>query len=155
MKKLIKALFMVVPAILFVFSVCLITDFAFDKLIETNSVVSLMISSGDRTANSFPEFEYDLEEPVVVPVVSEKTLPEGIDYATEDMPIIKYGTNWATLNVDGWNTTDIPVYFGDSDEILTKGAGQWSGSFFCGLEKNCVISAHVMTWFYEIVIASK
>lgn len=150
MKKLIKALFMVVPAILFVFSVCLITDFAFDKLIETNSVVSLMISSGDRTANSFPEFEYDLEEPVVVPVVSEKTLPEGIDYATEDMPIIKYGTNWATLNVDGWNTTDIPVYFGDSDEILTKGAGQWSGSFFCGLGKNCVISAHVMTWFYEI-----
>lgn len=148
MKKLMRALFMVVPAVLFAFSVCLLTDYAFNSLIESNPAFSLLLSSSDRAAKDSLKFEYDLEEPV--PTIKEEELPEGIDYATEDMPTIMFGTNWATLNVDGWNTVDIPVYFGDTDEILTKGAGQWNGSFFCGLGKNCVISAHVMTWFYEI-----
>lgn len=148
MKKLMKLVFMTVPAILFAFSVYLLTDYAFNTLLETNSLLSMMLSSSDRASVNAGGFEYDLTEPE--PVFDVSALPDGIEYATEDMPRIMYGNNWATMNVEGWNTVDIPVYFGDSDEILTKGAGQWNGSFFCGQGGNCVISAHVMTWFYEI-----
>ncbi len=151
MKKLFKALFMTVPAILFAFSVYLIFNFTFNSLLENNSVLSLLLSAGDRSYSNQVGFEYDLTEPAVIePIVNDKELPMGIEYSDQPMPIINYGTVWATMNVEGWDTKDIPVYFGDSDEILTKGAGQWNGSFCCGLGKNCVISAHVMTWFYEI-----
>ncbi len=66
-------------------------------------------------------------------------------------PSIAYGSNWATLNVEGWTkNTDIPVYFGDEDNILSKGAGMWIGSRFCGQNGKTVLSAHVTTDFYEL-----
>lgn len=64
--------------------------------------------------------------------------------------VIPFESQWATLNVDGWEERDIPVFFGDSKAILKKGAGMWFNSRFCGQGGKTVLSAHVTRHFYEI-----
>lgn len=66
------------------------------------------------------------------------------------IPPIKYGTQWATLNVDGWGERDIPVFFGDENALLRKGAGMQFSSRFCGQGGRTVLSAHVTAHFYEL-----
>ena len=147
MKKIVKFIFMLVPAVCFALAVYYLTDYAYSKLLETNAAFNMLISSADtieREADA--KLNESLEEEFIV-IDNE---PEIITKSDETIPTINYGSRWATLNIDGWNTKDIPVYFGDTDDILSKGAGQWNSSFFCGLGKNCVLSAHFMTWFYEI-----
>lgn len=148
MKKILKLLLMLIPIICFALAIYLLTDFAYNRLLENNSIFNLLISSSDSLSQkSDALFDGDAEDEFIVP--EEKA--ESIVYSGEYFPtVIKYGAKWAVLNIENWKMKDIPVYFGDSDEILSKGAGQWIGSSFCGLEKNCVLSAHVMTWFYEI-----
>lgn len=66
------------------------------------------------------------------------------------IPVITYGSQWASLNVEGWERHDIPVYFGDEDALLKKGAGMRFNSRFCGQGGRTVLSAHVTSYFYEI-----
>ncbi len=83
-------------------------------------------------------------------VISENTssLSESED---DEFPSIAFESRWATLSVEGWTKNkSVPVYFGDSNEILHKGAGMWIGSRFCGQNGKIVVSAHVTTDFYEL-----
>ncbi len=66
------------------------------------------------------------------------------------IPPIFYGEQWATLNVDGWEERDIPVFFGDENALLRKGACMSFNSRFCGQGGRTVLSAHVTRHFYEI-----
>lgn len=66
------------------------------------------------------------------------------------LPVIEYGSQWATLNVDGWKERDIKVFFGDDDVLLRNGAGMRVASRFCGQGSRTVLSAHVTRHFYEI-----
>lgn len=66
------------------------------------------------------------------------------------IPAIYYGEQWATLNVDGWEERDIPVFFGDENALLRKGAGMRFNSRFCGQGGRTVLSAHVTAHFYEL-----
>ena len=146
MKRVLQASFMAVPAICLAFAVYFLFDYVFVSTVNSNPLI--------RLAFNFVSDSQDIGDVLSVGVndrfIVYDDLPDGIEYADGEIPVISYGTKWALLNIEGWETKDIPVYFGDSDEILTKGAGQWNGSYFCGLGKNCVLSAHVMTWFYEI-----
>ncbi len=65
-------------------------------------------------------------------------------------PLIPYESQWATLNVQSWETKDIKVFFGDNKAILKKGAGMWVNSRFCGQNGKIVLSAHVTSHFYEM-----
>lgn len=65
-------------------------------------------------------------------------------------PVIPYESQWATLNVDGWQRRDVKVFFGDNTAILRKGAGMWINSRFCGQNGKTVLSAHVNSFFNEI-----
>lgn len=69
-----------------------------------------------------------------------------------EFPVIPYESQWATLNVDGWEKKDIKVFFGDNDGLLRKGAGMWINSRFCGQNGKIVLSAHVTTDFYELEV---
>lgn len=68
------------------------------------------------------------------------------------LPSIDYGSQWATLNVDGWERRDIKVFFGDESAFLRKGAGMWLNSRFCGQNGKIVLSAHVTSDFYELEV---
>ncbi len=86
----------------------------------------------------------------IVNEIKEPTVIETVAEPVEEFPRIDYESQWATLNVEGWSRRDIPVYFGDSDEILSRGVGMWFGSRFCGQGGKTVLSGHVMTDFFEI-----
>ena len=66
------------------------------------------------------------------------------------IPVIPFGSQWATLTVDGWKKRDIKVFFGDTGDLLKKGAGMWLNSRFCGQNGKLVLSAHVTSYFSEL-----
>ncbi len=78
------------------------------------------------------------------------TRPEDVEPDPGHIPVIPFESQWATLTVDGWEETEIPVFFGDSTAILKQGAGMWFNSRFCGQGGKTVLSAHVTRHFYEI-----
>lgn len=81
------------------------------------------------------------------------TIPEIVIPEDEDQfPVIPYLSQWATLNVEGWEKKDIKVFFGDTKEILKKGAGMLLNSRFCGQGGKIVLSAHVTTDFHELEV---
>jgi sortase A len=61
-----------------------------------------------------------------------------------EMP--KFGTYYAMLSFDSIGT-DLPLYFGDSKQILKKGAGQYIGSFIPGYNRPILIAGHNNTYF--------
>ncbi len=143
MNKTLKAILMTIPAIILVVAVLVSTHSIYSAFVKDNLIASLIISTNNSAGNQDKTDNTD-------EIVFSEEMPEAIEHTDEVFDIIYFGNQWAVLNVDGWNNTDIPVYLGDTDEILTKGAGQWIGSYSCGLGKNCILSANVMTYFYEI-----
>jgi len=125
-----KGTILIVPFLLFITAVFLATLWVFKYVIAESAYFSFAVNNQIVT-NS---------EPVTTSLFS-----DGLE-----VPVIKYESKWATLNVDGWKTTDISVYYGDNDTILKKGAGFWNGSNFCGENGKIVISAHVNRYFKEI-----
>lgn len=53
----------------------------------------------------------------------------------------KYGSIYATLKIPSISL-ELPVYFGDTKEILSKGVGHYSGSFFPGENGSIIMGAH-------------
>lgn len=53
----------------------------------------------------------------------------------------EYGTQYATIEIDKIDV-DLPVYFGDTLEILKKGVGHSSGSYFPGEGGSIVYMGH-------------
>lgn len=147
MNKTVKGILLSVPAVIIVLLLYLVSTGSYNYIKNNSSIASLLISSIPEN-NVSKDMTSDND--IAKENVSELEFPDGIVQSKEELEAIPYGTNWATLNIDQWETVDIPVYFGDTADILAKGAGQWIGSYFCGLGKNCIISANVMTWFYEI-----
>ena len=73
-----------------------------------------------------------------------------VDYP-ESFPVIGYGQQWATMCVEGWDrAVNIPMYFGDDDDLLKKGAGMSFKSSFPGQGGRTIVSAHVTREFYEL-----
>ncbi len=118
-------------------TVCAVLVFVYSFFIKNNSYFRLVVIP-DKSA---------------VPIESEiqdGTVIDNVDKPLEKLPLIRYETQWATINVEGWKKADIPLYFGDNRAILAKGAGLWNGSKFCGQGEKIVVSAHVTSDFYEI-----
>ena len=53
----------------------------------------------------------------------------------------EYGTSYATIKIDKIDV-DLPVYFGDTLEILKKGVGHSSGSYFPGEGGSIIYMGH-------------
>ncbi len=76
---------------------------------------------------------------------------QGDTVPLSDFPVLKWGDRWATMSVDELpdaSINDAPVYVGDNETILKKGAGKYFGSRFCGEGGKIVISAHCNMAFY-------
>ena len=142
MNKKLKALLLSTPAVLIIVSVLLLTFWIYSYFTQKSMLGSLILNNNP--------VQITLEIEKADNSIFSSNIPDGIEYSDKTINQIDFGTQWAKINVAGWSATDIPVFFGDTSEILAKGAGQWIGSYFCGLGKSCIISANVMTHFYEI-----
>lgn len=79
---------------------------------------------------------------------SAKVKPEQTTISTDEeteQTIIKnypeYGTQYATIEIDKIDV-NLPVYFGDTLEILKKGVGHSSGSYFPGEGGSIIYMGH-------------
>lgn len=80
------------------------------------------------------------DENISQPVEQPETVPlSSIEYPT-------YGTKYAQIRIPECNV-DTYLYFGDSNAILAKGAGQYIGSFIPGYGKVIIACAHNNTYF--------
>ena len=60
----------------------------------------------------------------------------------------KYGSVYATLQIPSISL-ELPVYFGDTNVILSKGVGHYSGSFFPGENGSIIMGAHNNVGFFR------
>ena len=61
-----------------------------------------------------------------------------------------YGDKYGTLNCKAAGMKDLPIYSGDSPDILTQGVGWFNGSVFIGHVGNVVLAAHNHTFFINL-----
>ena len=96
-------------------------------------------SSSLRTLNSYRDDDApDLSATITV------------DEKQHDIVYPYYGDCYAALNCENAGLNDIPVFWGDSPDLLEKGAGQFNGSVYIGEKGNVVISGHNHTYFYNL-----
>ena len=67
----------------------------------------------------------------------------------EDIMFPDNGTLFANLSCERIKL-DAPVYWGDTNEILRAGVGQFMGSFLPGLNRSILLSGHNTTYFKPI-----
>ncbi len=129
-----KGFFLLLPYLLSVALIAGGVTLAYRELVASSGYYRVFTGNADTRSDGD-----DLQDP------SEVETDEG------HIPVaIPFESQWATLRVDGWKESEIPVFFGDSNEILKKGAGMWFNSRFCGQGGKTVLSAHVTRHFYEI-----
>ena len=58
----------------------------------------------------------------------------------------KFGTLYGNIRIEG-TSVDAPLFFGDSNTELKKGAGQFNGSMFPGCGTTVLIGGHNHTYF--------
>lgn len=64
----------------------------------------------------------------------------------EDVASPYVGTHYGRIQIDAVNL-DVKLYWGDTDAILNKGAGQYIGSSMPGYQKPLLIGGHNLTYF--------
>ena len=60
------------------------------------------------------------------------------------------GDRYGTLNCKAAGMKDLPIFSGDTEDILTKGIGWFNGSVFIGHKGNVVLAAHNHTFFINL-----
>lgn len=111
----------------------------FGQKIEEIILLANKVSISTQAKNEIKETSINVEEQVLI------NYPE-------------YGSKYGTLKIDKINV-DLPVYFGDTLEILKNGVGHSSGSYFPGEGGSIVYMGHnskkMFRRFSELQIGDK
>ena len=94
-------------------------------------ITTIIIMSGKIFLGSKIEEIISLVNKVAIDLEEKQTAPTiiGENNKLENYP--EYGTQYATIEIPKIDV-NLPVYFGDTLEILKKGVGHSSGSYFPG-----------------------
>ncbi len=96
---------------------------------------------------------YNQDEEGFIPItVKETDQKSTISISNVAWP--KYGEQYGSLTCEALNI-NAPVYFGDRDELLQKGAGSYIGSSIPGAGSTILLGAHDTTYFKGLEKAKK
>ena len=143
MNKYVKIALLIIPVILIIAFVLVLTSGLYNSLINDIPFVSMLIST-DKTVSDDIYFKEETDALYVTDI------PPAIEYVDSVIEKIDYGTQYGIINISSFEAKDIPLYYGDTDEILANGAGQYIGSYACGHGGKSIISANATTYFYEL-----
>ncbi len=143
MNKYVKIALLIIPVILIIAFVLVLTSGLYNSLINDIPFVSMLIST-DKTLSDDIYFKEEADFLYVTDI------PPTIEYVDSVIEKIDYSTQYGIINISSFETKDIPLYYGDTDEILANGAGQYIGSYACGHGGKSIVSANVMSYFYEL-----
>jgi sortase A len=96
-----------------------------------------------------PEFSYNLQQNILngETQASGESLEQQTEVQqTKQVELPSYGMQYGMLSCDRIQLQS-PVYYGDTDELLEKGAGQYINSVFPGQEGYTLIGAHDVSYF--------
>ena len=125
--------FLILPYLSAIIAAILVAVFLF-TYVTSMSIVQLAVNKAQKTGNKTEHLASQIIK----------------DASDEQFAKIKYESQWATVNVEGWENKNIPVYLGNTNYILTYGAGTPMYSKFCGQGGRVIMDAHVTTYFNEI-----
>lgn len=114
--------------------------------IASNYFSDITTSVQNNFINTQPIYVENNKEFVKSTVKKEK---QKDTISLSDIVIPKYGEQYGRLTCDKLKIS-APVFFGDRNNILEKGAGQYSGSFFPGEGGTILIGAHDTTYFENL-----
>ena len=134
-----KSILRVIPFLLFFAGVFCLSMYLYQSVVEETAFFGLLVGSTTQT-------EITDEDTGFVPGERPNALSE--------IPSIRYGSQFARLNVDwqggGWTIRNVPVRLGSDKKLLKKGAGMSFGSAFPGEGGCTILSAHVTRDFAEL-----
>lgn len=91
-----------------------------------------------------PTFHTELDSIFEEPPISAEEQPETISVDSIQQPV--YGQQYGSLACERIGLK-APVYYGDNNDILRAGAGQYIGSFLPGWNRTIMLCAHNTTYF--------
>ncbi len=138
--KIIKSELMAYLYMPLIFAVC---GYMICFLLLTPVLDMLQAMGGMMIADEIPDFNQSLNS-IYDPEAAEKNREEAV--SIKDITIPAYGTLYAHISCEKIGL-DAPVYWGDNNEILKAGVGQYIGSFMPGFEKTILLSGHNTTDF--------
>lgn len=65
--------------------------------------------------------------------------------------IPSYGSKYGAIKIDKINL-DLPLYFGDNEEILSYGIGHYAGSYFPGEGGSIILAGHNDPGYFEKIL---
>ena len=71
-----------------------------------------------------------------------------------DVTVPQYGEQYATIEFKNYDI-NIPLYYGDDNEILKLGAGQYTNGVVPGMDGTILIGGHDMTYFKKLDMLKK
>lgn len=125
------------PFLLYFIAVICISIFVFNTFITTSPLWNALITDKKLVASQGVDDNMEYVNPSVVFDAEKKY------YKLSEFPAIRWAKKWATLTVDYLGAKDIPVYNGDTDDVLNAGIGRYFNSLYPGCGGNCVLSFHV------------
>jgi|GEM_PF-1427725 len=147
---------LLLPSLFAFAAIGLFSVIGFNVFKDSHPVFALVVNTKQRTIR-------DSESSISLPSNDENissggsgsspTNPSGSFTPIKDaetFPVIRWGQQWAVLNIDRYGWKNMPVYFGDDDKLLSRAVCMGSASRFPGFGKNCILSAHVTSYFFEI-----
>ena len=130
------------PFLLYFVAVVFIAIFLFLSFVQENPVWRvIMAGTVETTEDSEIDHEIDYVQPE--PIVDVNENEEKVYYDINRFPRIKWGKKWATLSIDFLGAVDVPVYEGDTENVLNYGIAHYFSSKLPGQDGNCVLSFHV------------
>lgn len=120
--------------------------------------IGMIISIGkylsiDEVVKSASTFFWDekKKEQLVTKNIADSAYSEQTEGAIDSIHLSypKFGEQYGRIEIPALNITS-PLYWGDSDEILAKGMGQYSGSKLPGEEGYALIGGHTIPYFLNV-----
>lgn len=113
-------------------------------------IINLAANVGSMVlAQEVPDFDTKLGDVYVDNGQQPEQQPETVAVSNVTLPV--YGEKYGEITCDriGLNA---PVYFGDDNNILRVGAGQYIGTFLPGFGRTIMLCAHNTTFFKPLQI---
>lgn len=125
------------PFLLYFVAIICISIFVFNAFVTTSPLWNALIADKQSVSADSVDDQMDYVNPSVVFDAEKKY------FSLDEFPKIRWGKKWATLTVEYLGANEIPVYNGDTDDVLNAGIGRYFNSRFPGCGGNCVLSFHV------------
>jgi len=87
----------------------------------------------------------DVNQEIETVNISEEVKVDNV-ISIKDIQFPDHGTHFANLSCERIKL-DAPIYWGDTNEVLKAGVGQYMGSFLPGFCKTILLSGHNTTYF--------